>query len=480
MRAAWLAALAALSATPAFAGTVTLTGVMTGADHQTYREVPFRVPAGTTAVTVEFAYSGKDQKAVIDLGLRDPQRFRGWSGGNKARFTVTETWATPSYLPGPLPAGEWKLILGVPNLRKDARAEYTATITLADSPVFHGFAETPLKSGPDWYRGDLHLHTGHSDGSCAGRTGARAPCPLFRTLEAAAGRGLDFVAVTEHNATSHHQALAELQPFYGDLLLIPGREITTFQGHANVFGVTAPLDFQLGGPRAPDMARIQAQVEAAQGLLSINHPGLPSGEACMGCGWTAATDFARIQSVEVVNGGIAMGPLSGIPFWEARLNAGLRITAIGGSDNHDPALTGDRALGVPTTVVHADNLGQDAILASLRAGHAFIDVQGSRDRLLDMTAETDAATARMGDVLKLPPGQDARLRVRVKGAAGGSLSFRADPGTKPLDPRPIASQDEIVDLAIAGAAGRHWLRAEVRGADGRLWLIGNPIYLDGS
>ncbi|MFL6110524.1 MAG: PHP domain-containing protein, partial [Catenulispora sp.] len=98
----------AQAAAPA-ARTLTLTGVLTGADHQTYREIPFKVPPGTTGVTVAFEYTGKDQKAVIDLGLRDTQRFRGWSGGNKARFTVTETWATPSYLPGPLPAGVWKL-----------------------------------------------------------------------------------------------------------------------------------------------------------------------------------------------------------------------------------------------------------------------------------------------------------------------------------------------------------------------------------
>ena len=184
-----LGLLAACAAFPALAAeTLTLTGVMTGADHETYREVPFKVPAGTTSVTVEFAYTGKEQKSVIDLGIRDPQRFRGWSGGNKAKFTLTDTWATPSYLPGPLPAGEWKLILGVPNLRKDGRAEYTARITLDDGPAFHGFAEAPLKTGPAWYRGDLHMHTGHSDGSCASRGGKRVPCPLFRTLETAAER----------------------------------------------------------------------------------------------------------------------------------------------------------------------------------------------------------------------------------------------------------------------------------------------------
>ncbi len=474
-RLAGLAVTLALSAAPAAAETLTLTGVLTGADHQTYREIPFRVPAGTTAVTVAFAYDGKDQRSVIDLGIRDPQRFRGWSGGNKARFTLTETWATPSYLPGPLPTGGWRLILGAPNLRKDARAAYTATITLDRDPTFHGFAEAPLKTGPGWYRGDLHLHTGHSDGSCASRTGRRAPCPLFKTLDAAVARGLDFVAVTEHNTTSHFQAMAELQPAYDDLLLIPGREITTFQGHANVFGTTAPLDFQLGGPRAPDMGRILDQVAAAGGLLAINHPGLPSGEACMGCGWTAKTDFDRVPLIEVINGTISAGPLSGAPIWETQLNAGRRITAIGGSDNHDPTLTGARGVGTPTTVVWAETLSQDAILAGLRAGRVFVDVQGTTARRLDVTFEGDGQTVPMGGRATVPPGGGA-LRIHVVQAAGGKVRL-AGPGAPALAEMSALSADQTVSIPVPpGAKG--WVRADVVGPDGALWLLGNPIYLD--
>lgn len=470
-----VASVAALAALPAAAETLTLTGVMTGADHQSYREVPFRVPAGTTSVTVTFAYDGKDQKSVIDLGVRDPQRFRGWSGGNKARFTLTETWATPSYLPGPLPAGEWKLILGVPNLRKDARAAYVATITLDRDATFHGFAEAPLKAGPGWYRGDLHLHTGHSDGACASRAGARVPCPLFKTLDAAAARGLDFVAVTEHNTTSHLQDLAGLQPAYDDLLLIPGREITTFQGHANVFGVTAPLDFQLGGPRAPSLDRILDQVAAAGGLFAINHPGLPSGEACMGCGWTAKTDFSRVPVVEAINGTIASGPLSGVPFWEARLNEGRRVSAIGGSDNHDPGLDGRRGVGTPTTVVWADALSQDAILAGIRAGHVFVDVQGTPNRRLEVAFDGGGQTARMGDRIAAPRA-GGQLKIHVAGAASGRvrLSGPAAPALPAADP--LSDHDTLTVPVAPNAQG--WLRVDVVGPDGALWLLGNPIYLD--
>ena len=458
---------------------LTLTGVMTGADHETYREVPFRVPAGVSQVTVEFAYTGREQRSVIDIGLRDPQRFRGWSGGNKTRFTVAETFATPSYLPGPLPAGQWKLILGVPNLRKDARAPYTAKIYFARDGRFEGFAAAPLKTGEAWYRGDLHMHTGHSDGSCASRKGARVPCPLFRTTEAAVARGLDFVAITDHNATSHHQGLAELQPYYDDLLLIPGREITTFKGHANVFGVVAPLDFQLGGPRAPDLGRIQDQVEAVGGLMSINHPGLPSGEACMGCGWTAETDYARIAAVEAVNGATADSPLSGIPFWEARLNAGFRITAIGGSDNHDPGLDPSRppAIGAPTTVVQARDLSQGAILDAIREGRVFVDVAGARNRLLEVTAMVDGASARMGQALATPAGRPIRLAVRVAGAAGGRIFLAGDGVTPDATGGPLGA-DETRTLEITTTGRRGWVRADVRGPDGKLWLLGNPIYLN--
>lgn len=478
--------VAALLLSPAArAQDVTLTGMMTAADLTTYREVPFKVPAGVTAVTVEFAYQGKEERSVIDLGVRDPVRFRGWSGGNKARFVVAETYATPSYLPGPIPAGEWKLILGVPAIRKTSKAPYTAKIWFERKPSdFQGFAPRPLNDGPGWYRGDLHLHTADSDGSCAAQSGARVPCPLFKTTEAAAARGLDFIAVTDHNTSAHFDALAELQPYYDRMLLIPGREITTFQGHANVFGATAPLDFQLGGPRAPKLGTVLDQLEKAGGIISVNHPGLPSGEACMGCGWTAETDWSRVAAIEAINGGAlkfgAEGPGTGVPFWEARLNAGFRLTGVGGSDNHDGSTPLDRiqSVGSPTTVVYAETLSQPALLSGIRSGRVFIDVDGTRDRLLDVTATLGVQSAHMGGVLKLKAGDVARLEVRTAGVAGGHMTF-AGPGkglVRTDNPPFTDGETRVLELRADGVRG--WLRVDVRGPDGKLWLLGNPIYLE--
>src|SRR5579875_1507462 len=81
---------------------ISLHGTVTRAQQNAYIEVPFTVPAGLERITVDFSYTGREDHATLDLGVRDPDRFRGWSGGNKASFTIGIPDATPSYLPGPI------------------------------------------------------------------------------------------------------------------------------------------------------------------------------------------------------------------------------------------------------------------------------------------------------------------------------------------------------------------------------------------
>ena len=77
-----------------------LQGKVAGTQNKTYFEVPFEVPAGIHRISVDFSYTGKENKTTLDLGIADPERFRGNSGGNKSHFTIGESDATPSYLPG--------------------------------------------------------------------------------------------------------------------------------------------------------------------------------------------------------------------------------------------------------------------------------------------------------------------------------------------------------------------------------------------
>jgi hypothetical protein len=458
---------------------------VTYADRQTYIELPFDVPAGITRVTIESSYTQRDKHTTIDLGLFDGERFRGWSGGNKASFTLSETDATPSYLPGPIRPGKWKLILGVPNIREGVHSEYVANIHFAratDSPLVSTFSETPLRTAPAWYRGDLHMHDAHSDGSCLSQSGRKVPCPLYKTVESAARRGLDFIAISDHNTISHYETMRELQPYFDQLLLIPAREITTFQGHANVYGTTQFIDFRLTSPHVPDINQLLKQVHKLHGLFSINHPGLPSGELCMGCGWTVPnTDFSLVSAIEVVNGDSLDGPSSGIALWQEQLNKGFRLTGLGGSDNHDADLPPDTrsAVGKPTTVVYSPALSEPLLLDAIRAGHVFIDVVGTKDRVIEFEAKTDTNTAQMGDSINASPGQQVHFTVKMIALQGAYPEIIQDGHTTTLVDKSACSKlDETREFDYESDGKRHWFRVNARSIDGSLLIVGNPIYLN--
>ncbi|HEY5107888.1 MAG TPA: CehA/McbA family metallohydrolase [Caulobacteraceae bacterium] len=466
-----------------------LQGVITRADHETYRSEPFEVPAGVSRLTIAFDYD-RAHRTTIDLGLLDGQGFRGWSGGDKSLFTLAAEDATASYLSGPIGAGRWTLLLGIPNIRTGVSAAYTAKIFFVRGPAaprVSTFSDQPLKQGLAWYRGDLHMHTAHSDGGCCAQSGARAPSPLYRSVEAAAARGLDFIAITDHNTTSHFHAMRELQPAFDQLLLIPGREITTFHGHANIFGPTGFIDFRLGAESLPDADALCDAAQAMGGLLAVNHPCLPSNELCMGCGWTApATDFSRVQAIEVANGGAERvmggeeGPFSGIPFWQARLNEGHNITGIGGSDNHDASLAPDvfSAIGKPTTLIHAQSLCESAIVEAIRLGRVAIDLDGVRHRTLDLTARCADRQAIMGGDLAAGEGEDVAFEVTVGGVSSGHFEVVMDGETLSLAcETAIGPGPTTRSFGIVADGRRHWVRINVRDGDGRLMLIGNPIYL---
>jgi hypothetical protein len=459
---------------------ITLTGELTRADHETYRAVPVTVPAGVERITLALSYDKADH-TVLDLGLWDPTRFRGWSGGARDRVTVATTDATPGYLAGPLPAGTWQVMLGVPNIRAGTHSRYRVQLWFdrAGGRAATVQAEgAPLRSGRAWYRGDLHLHDANSDGSCATRATAaaavpaRVPCPLFRTVLAAAAAGLDFIAVTDHNTVAHFAALRELQPWVAPLLLIPGVELTTFHGHANIFAPSRFVDFRLAGREG--MAALQRDAHAAGALFSLNHPGLPSGERCMGCGWTwPDTDWRRVDAIEVINGAVTTGPMTGLTRWRERLDAGDRVTAIAGSDSHDPdGVTGPSRVGRPTTVIEANELSTPAILDGIRAGRVFVDVAGTRERLLDFTATAGGVRAAMGG--SLPLCGSVYVSTHVIGGMGATVRLLGDRGE--INATAISEADSTVRTTLGKGAATKWVAAVVE-RDGAPLLIGNAIYL---
>jgi predicted metal-dependent phosphoesterase TrpH len=199
--------------------------------------------------------------------------------------------------------------------------------------------ELPATEGRAWLAGDLHTHTVHSDGVV---TVAALAC-LARE------RGLDFLAVTDHNTTSHHAELPAAADLAG-VLLVAGLELTTERGHANCLGSSRWVDFR----RSADDWLVDA--EAAGGLLSINHP--LAGEMA----WTVPRE--RLPPlVEVWHSSwdrLGLGPLE----WWKEWGGGLPV---GGSDFH--RFGDDDLPGAPTTWLEVE--GED-VLGALRAGRVVL------------------------------------------------------------------------------------------------------------
>ena len=226
----------------------------------------------TAGLRVELDYDRRDG-AVLDLGCLGPHGFRGWSGGARNSFVITPGAATPGYLPGELEAGTWRVMIGLHRVPPEGVAYRVTAQTTTAAAQYHspGLGPAPLappvprdrpprrdlpaRPGHRWLAGDLHTHTVHSDGALT--------VPELAAL--ASERGLDFLAVTDHNTVSHHAELAAASLRYG-ITLLPGQEVTTDGGHAGALGDIGWIDFR----DEPD-AWLEA-TEAADGLLSVNHP----------------------------------------------------------------------------------------------------------------------------------------------------------------------------------------------------------------
>ncbi|HEV7277347.1 MAG TPA: CehA/McbA family metallohydrolase [Devosiaceae bacterium] len=416
--------------------------------HHPYFYVPVEVPAGTTRIDVAMAYPKADD-CIIDLGLFDPRDtgyptrggFRGWSGGARDRFFVATDDATPGYVHGEMPPGTWNIVLGLYKLPPQG-AEVTLTFDTDGSPrktLPPPERTAPVRQGAGWYKGDLHCHTFHSD--------ARG---TPETLHAAARQaGLDFLAIADHNTTTQRRYFHPASS--PDLVFVRAMEVTTATGHANVFGIDDWIDFRMTGPAdAHTLARL---VHEKGGLLSVNHdkPDIP---------WDY--DLPEIDCMEVWQSNWFTWNWISLERWQARLAAGLRLPAIGGSDYHQPAELqpeGPFVLARPTTMLWLEELSEDAVLAAMRYGRGYVTESPDGPHL-----SIRVNGLPMGSSVSDPVGAEAHVR----GAAGDTLVW-IDAGG-PFAEQEIESDDWRGEFALLdGAAG--FIRAEIVAARSRERLL---------
>jgi hypothetical protein len=447
--------------------------------------LPFEVPAGIGRLHVAYEVEqrlGADEAGwqrgnIIDIGIFDPRGaqflsaagFRGWSGSARTAFHLSEGGATPGYLPGPICSGTWHIVLGLYQIAPQG-CEYRITISLeqernhASPPAQASQTIRSSGSGPRWYRGDLHAHTWHSDGSA----------PLNDLVAAARAQSLDFVAVTEHNTVSHLPLLqGSSSP---DLLLIPGEEISTYHGHANVWPVDSFVEFRCTS--TGEMAQVRDAVRSRHALFSVNHPkdGGPDWEF---------DSMLDPDCVEVWGGPWIISNYQALAAWDRTLQQGRRITAVGGSDKHQGPFSGELGwyeLGTPCTWVYAEELTYQAVLSAVQDGRVFVS-ESPNGPLLEMTAEWAEGRATMGDALVLPPGTSFRVSCQATGAAGHLLRLVSPEETRQF---PIDRYEFGINLELVARQNSYW-RAEVieppevpldeEPAALMAKALGNPIYI---
>jgi hypothetical protein len=186
---------------------------------------------------------------------------------------------------------------------------------------------------------DLHIHSTYSDGHA----------DVKEIIKAAERRGLDGIALTDHDTMRGIPAARRyIKEQKLDLILIPGIEVTTSEGHLLVLGVDKAPEKKLSPEETIETAHDLG------GIADVPHPYHPFRHA-----------IGRIpdaDAVEVYNSKHLFGLANGRAKFEAK-RRGMPMVA--GSDSHFADTVG---LGV--TEIEADNV--DGVLEAIRAGQTKI------------------------------------------------------------------------------------------------------------
>ena len=546
---------------PSLAPLAVITGEFDTSLERSYVMLPFTVPAGATAVRVRYCHDQPEAptnariKHVLDVGLYDARplpgalwgegEFRGWGGSSHPDVTVSPNGfsseaqyvanprlhrhgrTTRGFEPGPVPAGEWAVELGVAAVAaqsegdSDGKVAWRVQIDVssdaswADQPYVPApYDEAPARSGPGWFAGDFHVHSEHS--SLGDATMRETFDYAFAPL-AAGGAGLDFITLSDYVTDSGWGEVGRYQGDYPGRMIARSSEIITYRGHANNHVSTRYVDHRTGPvyERTVDGSLLLRRgargagerfdgVPAGGGFTQVNHPTIfPSlvpgfDFLCRGCPWDytdAETDYSKVDAIEIATGpaGLEQDPDPGpnpftptaIQFYEEAIDAGglnrNHIAAVGSSDSHNAGRTPDPVtqapIGTATTVVFADELTEQGIARGVKAGHTYVKVFGNDGPDLRLTATGPGAQpAIMGDTIRA---QGVEFTARVLGAGpsaarpGDYELFVLKDGA-PLLATPVAGDDFTFPFSSVGN-GRYRLQLQ-RGS--AIEAVSSPIYVE--
>ena len=350
-------------------------------------------------------------------------------------------------------------------------------------------APAPAVAG-EWLAGDLHVHTTYSHDSYGGPTDDNTGpedfftlgFPVFGDFALAATRGLDYLAITDHN-----DVRSQADPAFGSngVLGIPGYE-NSLDGHAQMLGARK-LYPEVDSGSAAEVQALADALRANGGVFQVNHPANSETDDPDDLDW--ALGYAvQPETVEAWNGPhYHQPPLpagnshdDAVKYWQGWLDRGARVALTGGSDSHWVSTSALQGPGQPTTWIYADERSVTGVLDGLRRGRTFVSHQppayGGPRVFLEADADRDGRYETLvgGDA---PAGTPAR--VRVHNAFGLKLQLITDAGTKLGTAKTMLTPSYEHRFTLPAA--RKWVRADVVQEDLRD-LRGNlcPLNLIGS
>jgi hypothetical protein len=282
--------------------------------------------------------------------------------------------------------------------------------------------------------------------------------------------GLDFIATTEHNTADAHTAWhAHARD---DLLVILGEEVTTPTGHWLALGVQPGqlVDWRYQA-RDEIVGWHLDQVHHVGGLCVAAHPHAPYPSGMF------MYPYQGFDVVEVWNGLWA----SDLPWnadneaalveWSRSLAADVQggrwRPALGNSDTHL-----ENQIGTPQTVVLAEELSTDAVLAGIRAGRSWI----AESAAVELFLEAAAGDRRAGIGERLETGgESAVILTEIRGVPSGAVSFYTDQGAAHQASLPGSGSGTVEWRTTAEES--QFVRVEVRHPEGHMAALSNPILL---
>lgn len=352
-----------------------------------------------------------------------------------------------------------------------------------------------------WVAGDLHVHTIYGHDTCITPTeawdpespdrAARRPCedpyvvgfaPADR-LDDALTRGLDFVALTDHNNVVNQQDPAVLAwiAAHPDFAVVPAYE-NSQPGHVQMLGAracysetgavpgsTIKCDEAVIDRSAAGETALADGLRADGGVFQVNHPSDGN--------WPGRFGHDVVpDTVEVWN----IGPWAFQPplpssndndfslrWYDGFLRSGNEIAVTGGSDSHWVSTSAVQGIGEPTTWVFVRKPTVAGVLEGLRAHRTFVSALPPAAAGPQMFLEAD----RDGDgVFEAIAGSEtsshATFRIRTAGALPGSILRIVTDGGVLQQSLPVSGALTFRPGADGVPAAHLFVRAELLAPDG--------------